>query len=514
MNRQAKIGDVYCMRSDGRNSLWCAYQIIAIEKEYFILIDLDWYSENLMTANDFEATQPLFKNRYRSNAEIAIDIISYSGELIAPKRFIYIGNTVVPNVSVKLGRQNPYTAKIEYNGVKFNKDGRRIEWPTPWVNVYLENEWLKFPESERMRYKKDCDNTTKVNIVGLKLDNDTIKTRSVEVEDNGIQDWSLLDNLGCLSRLDCEGTQYGLTDYLQTRQMITELNWQPCTNEIIDISKTNIQELRIDVTNVKEIILSQANKSIFLYGFIHNNLKITHNNNGEGLSLYIHKLATENVPNFNLPNLSDIRIKPTKIDAKTIVDAYPNLKTLVIWGDMGVATNFEHLSSLSQLKVVQLSELFGFTAKAFPTKKQWVNLETLNISTYPKELTQHIIQEFSSIESFELRLPKTADWVADNIDNPFRIWDGRHFSDKELKIAHTAYKKVSAKIRKLKEPFDEKEIQTLLKEFVLSINKLGNKIETIERDEVSEIFDELLLKLNIDPNNEKYQEFFDDWRDF
>lgn len=349
---------------------------------------------------------------------------------------------------------------------------------------------------------------------GLKYKNVSKQTDRIDIIDNGIQNWSLLDEFNNLQTIQCEGNQTRLLDYLQNRKTITALNWQSCTTEIIDISKTNINELRIDIINVKEIILGEDNKNIFLYGTIPNNLKISHTNKGEGLSIYIDKLASENVPDFNLPRLSEIRIKPTRINAKTIVDAYQNLDTLVIWGNMGVVTNFQHLGNLSQLKEIQLSELFGFTATEFPTKKQWANLETLNISTYPKELTQHIIQEFSSIESFELKLPKTAAWVADNIDNPFRIWDNRHFSAKELKIAHTAYKKVSADIRKLKEPFDEKEIQTLLKDFVLSINKLRTKIETMERDEVSEIFDELLLKLKIDPSNAKYQGLFDDWREF
>lgn len=516
MNKQAKTGDIYCMRSHGKNSLWCAYQIVAIEKDYFILIDLDWYSENLMTTNDFKTTKPLIENRYSGSGQIAVKIISYSDELIAPERFIYIGNYGIPDITIKIKKGWLYEATIEYNGNKFNKDGRSIDWPTPWVNVYLENEWLKFPEAERLHYKNCYKNTKKIAIKGLNLNGyvDTIKTGRVGIKDNGIQDWSVLDVLGCLGHLDCEGTQNGLTDYLQNRRMITNLNWQPCTTELVDISRTNIKELRIDVTNVKEINLSQANEKIFLYGAIHNSLKIFHTHKGEGLSIYIDKLENENVPNFNLPNLSDLRLKPSIIDAKTIVDAYPNLTALIVWGNLGIIKNINLLGNLSQLIHIQLSELFGFKSSDFPTRKQWSKLEILNIYTYPKEVTQHITKEFSEIEKFELRQPKTMQWVEDNIDNPFRIWDGRHFSEKELKIAHTAYKKVSSAIRKLKHPFDENEVILILKEFVLTLNKICKNIWTLERDEVSSIFDELLMKLNIDPNNKKYQDLFDEWRDF
>jgi hypothetical protein len=508
----AKVGDVYCMRNGFVSANWCASQIIKIEKDYFILIELEWYSENLPNSNDLKNLRPLQKYRNSNNGEVAISIVSYSDILIPPERFILIGTKETPNILIKKRR---YQFTFEYNKFKFNTEGIESEWPTPNTQMYYETEWRKLPEDERIKFKKSYANNTKIKIDGLAEQQCSTRDRYLEVKDNGISDWHILDTLGCLTAMIVNGRQTGLIEYIKNRQLITELIWNNCIDKFVDISETCIKELTINTKAEITINLGVKNNHLNLEEINIEQLKVVHSSHGKDLAISIRNSKTGKIPNFKLHDLTEFQLygKFKTFDVKLIAEAYPNLESLAIAGNLAIGENIAYLAKLSKLRYLQLDEVFGYQAVDFPSRLDLKNLEQLIIRVYPKEATDKIHREFSNLHELELVGGKTADWVADNIDNPFRAWEERHFSEKDLKVAKNAYKSILKASSSLVK-FDEKAIVKILKEFVMTMNKISTKIQTTERDEVSNIFDDVLLKLGIDPKSRKYQNYFDDWRDF
>ena len=122
-----------------------------------------------------------------------------------------------------------------------------------------------------------------------------------------------------------------------------------------------------------------------------------------------------------------------------------------------------------------------------------------------------------------IQKPRKPEWLAQNLDNPFRSWDGQeNISAANAKKAADLYKKTRAAIRKLEQRSPSEAAQSaeaLVKAYTESFNKMDKRkyfIETVEREA---IYCALVERLDLLPpalsiNKEKLLEIFDLTRDF
>lgn len=498
MNKIAKLGDIYCIKSQRCNK-WASYQVVEEDNTKVALMALDWFSHDLPSENELIDIKPLdFKGR------IDICYTMYKG---VPNRFVYVGN------------MKPLAVKevIAYG-----------DWPDNYLVQESKYSWSQHSEDEIKRYRNAEKSNEIFNICGKEIER---RTRNVLLAenlfepslgrhfDNGLENfsnWAELDKLGALTEIRYEGSDEEILNYLANRKLIGTLNWNRHGKKKIDVSKTHLLTLAIDPENLEKLILNENLRWLAFNSKEDDlsKLQIEDKNKGQFLSLTLN-LKSEKVPNLKLPNLSDLYIWAKDIDAKEIVDNYPNLQSLHIWGGPGNIYNVSELGRLKKLRYLQLKDLFGFKAEEFPRYKELESIENLWLTGMSAECCKIIKKDYKDCLQIRVSQAHSEKWIEANIDNPFRNWDGReNLPARQAKAAFNAHKKAMSELSKVSSPKENVEvINEILKAYVLTFNKMKS-IETIEREEIADNFYMLLKKSNLEGDEKLYMDLFNQWRDF
>jgi hypothetical protein len=298
---------------------------------------------------------------------------------------------------------------------------------------------------------------------------------------------------------------------------LQRFRWSRHGRSRIDVSRTLLRELTVDVEGLREIVLGESIATLNLVGSEFDGLAVVHPRDGGELTLAMSCPKDGVLPVFRLPALSNLRIRAQVLDAAGIADAYPHLTSLTVMGAPGTLRNLAMLAGLARLRHLQLAEMFGYGAAEFPTRTQWPLLESLWLTSFPADCAKIAKNEFGDCRGLSLTQPRSQAWLDDNVDNPFRSWDGRDgIAAKHAKAAAIAYRKASAAIRKLAQPAAEAELTPILEAFIAAMNRIDDKhsIDTIEREEIAEIYFGLLEKAGLASDAQPYGKLFDRLRDF
>ncbi|MNK42066.1 hypothetical protein D3C87_607450 [compost metagenome] len=152
-------------------------------------------------------------------------------------------------------------------------------------------------------------------------------------------------------------------------------------------------------------------------------------------------------------------------------------------------------------------DLFGYTAEEFPSATQLPQLSALWLTSLPADVAKAIKAGYKRAAALGLDLSVTKarkpEWLADNLLNPFRDWDGReHISPAYAKKAALAYKNMLAVTRGIDAAMEATAataaLETMVTAYVDVFNKIERRasiIETVEREEIYTVLAELLVQL-------------------
>ena len=71
-------------------------------------------------------------------------------------------------------------------------------------------------------------------------------------------------------------------------------------------------------------------------------------------------------------------------------------------------------------------DLFGFDATAFPGPGAWERLRDLDLDSLPAAVATAVRRAYkASPLTVSVRRPRKPEWLAENLENPLRHWDGR-----------------------------------------------------------------------------------------
>lgn len=172
-------------------------------------------------------------------------------------------------------------------------------------------------------------------------------------------------------------------------------------------------------------------------------------------------------------------------------------------------------------------DLFGFTAGEVPKPEELKKLYMLWMNSLPEDAAKEVKKLYKKRKAEGLNLwitkPRKAEWLAQNLDNPFRSWDGEeNISPANAKKAAAIYRKTRASMVKLfEEPGNGfmKAAEDLVREYTEGFNKMDRKnpfIDTVERDEIFTALDGILAlipdELAID--KDKLIDLFDQLKEF
>ena len=324
--------------------------------------------------------------------------------------------------------------------------------------------------------------------------------------------------LPCLSEIICEQWHPDLLEFLRGNPFIHELTLLNHGQKSLDLRGTSVGKLMLDMTGLEELWLGEETEQLLFQNKGPDTCTIHASGDGSGLTL---QFIGECRPHLELPNLLGLRgIQMKDLDLTGLTAAHPHLKKLRLWGAPGNLQNFSAVAQFRELTDLSTSDLFGFGAADIPTPEQMPELRWFWMTSLPEDAAKAAKQLWKSKPGMDLQItkPRKPEWLAQNLDNPFRSWDGaEHISAAAAKRAASQYRKTRTQLMKLAgEPGEEVQGQAL--EVVAAYTQTFNKMDFIETEERDEIYMALCGILDALPDGTLQKdaliEKFEELRDF
>ncbi|MFF3002712.1 hypothetical protein ACFVTF_07885 [Kitasatospora sp. NPDC057940] len=194
------------------------------------------------------------------------------------------------------------------------------------------------------------------------------------------------------------------------------------------------------------------------------------------------------------------------LDCARLVERYPALTGLTLSGPVTLSSA-SSLNELTSLKWLRLSDVFGMVEADCLLPGRVPALESLELVSVPAEYATAMRRLWRPEEPqgvyVRVAKPRKPQWLAENLDNPLRNWDGRE------QISAAVYKKALAQYRATRRAVlavlasgESADVLTprlveLGEQFGEAFNELDARagfIETIEREELYDALDAIITE--------------------
>lgn len=495
----AKSGDIFCVYNTYLRK-YTACQVTKIEPDdkypKAVLLALDWSDDNPLTEEQLHLLKPLYQDFMYWNR--GLHLINVAQQV--PLNYMLIGN-IAPLTDEST---NSYAS-----------------WGNGYV-VYRQLQWQEIPQQQRDTFKQASKSEKKLTFAGKDVSESIHR-----ICDDGIlfEDARELTVFPCLSDLVCKCWHTGLYEYLNECPFLTNLTLQNHGQSRLDFSKTHLHKLEIDIDSVEELCLNDELEELIILGKPSNNCKIYAFENGRNLLL----TTSKEIPAiWGLETLGKLHCtEVNEIDIAELSAIYPKLRELRLWGKPGNISNFDSLSRLADMERFSTSDLFGFAGKDIPQPESLPKLNWFWMSSLPEDAAKATkkLYKKQKEQGLDLRIVKARkpEWLAQNLDNPFRSWDGQeNITVANAKKAADLYRKARSAMLALEQCQSEDAGQlakSIVRTYAEGFNKMDKRISFIETVEREDIYIALtgILKLippDVNVSSESLLEIFDETRDF
>ncbi|CAH8767763.1 hypothetical protein [Paenibacillus dendritiformis] len=509
-----KTGDIYCVWVEPLRK-YAACQVTMLKetdsgkgRSLAAVLELDWIGDDLPNEEELESMKPLYCDYFFWNHRIDHSYL----DAIVPQNYILAGN-VPPKVTEKT---NSYSGGWNVGG-----------------SVYRQLKWMEIPEERRKRFKEAAQDDTMIEVGGQQV------RRSMNVADDellrSLSDVSELDKLPCLTRIIASRPDKALLSYIAGNPFIAELQLEHPGGASLDVRGSRLSRLIMQADGLEALFLNEGLRHLSLGGVPSPNLTIHAEDGGQWLTAAF----TETAPlGCGLDHLGALYLNGIRdLDLEPIVRSYPFLRDLRLWGKPGHIRNLGSIAQLSQLRMFSTNEVFGFTGEEFPDPDRMPALSSLWMASLPADAAASIKKRYKKETASGLNLsitkPRKPEWLAENVDNPFRDWDGRdRIAPAHAKKAMNQYKKTLAAIAAAEARLGngltaaeaEVELEAAVAKYTAAFNAMDKHtgfIETVEREEIFAVLDELLQgaqsrlsAAGVEMDTAKLFSVFDQIRDF
>lgn len=494
------IGDVYTLQ-ERETQKWFAFQIIQLKgnqpkcEDWVAYVDLDYWSERKPTSDDLINMHVLRLNHHFWENGVQL--------CWAPCRWFPLKAEFVGNVPVL------YDGECKSYG----------KWPDG-AQQKLTEKWLQLPTDQVTAYKHALDEWKRNK--SLFFAGEEIRRGLWCVNDDrldAIDDYSELDKLQGLSRVETTRYRPQLIPFLERRWLVRELVWGHCGQKVLDLRSTHIEQLEVNDPDVQEIYLPQGIQNVTLKGLLSPYLRIFSHDDGYSLALEV-ELQDDHLPDVGLPKLMKLVLNNIKdFDLSTIITRHPNLIWLGLNGHPGIINNVSCIKQLKELETLLIFDLFGFSYDDFPLPADLSNLQWLWLQSVPADAGKAIKRLYKNkIQDLVVSKLRSNEWLQENMNNPLRHWDGSEFIPKsKYNKAVALWKEARHKIfDAAKEPktFSDS-ILSIASDYIEGFNKLDRRsgfIETEEREDIINAFESILDDVDLKIDRERLQKVMDEKR--
>lgn len=491
-----------------------ACQILALDsdKQQVTVALLDWTGEQMPTLDDVADAPRFVKNfMFWNDQEIVMHLA-----LPVPVAYCSIGNLSLQGCS----------ESNSYGGWGF---GDLI------ARQYV---WNALPGELTQAFKASLDSDALVSAPGLLgEDNDQpmqmrVRSASRFSDDaayriSGDFNMASLHAWPLLHQVFLHAWRDDLIPFLCSAPLVTELSLLKHDQRELDFSATSLERLVIDIEGLERLVLPKSLTTLIVHGQgavkrfgaiddrvdalsqpapdVRPMLTVVATQNGRWISLQ----ATGTVPAVHgLDQLRGLLVaKVSELDLAEVVDTFPHVEYLHLFGAPGTLSGLGSLSELPKLEALWFCDLFGYSPDDFPAPAALPSLTSLSLDSLPADVAAAVRKAYKKAPQVDLTLskPRKPEWLAENLDNPLRHWDGREgFAPALVKKVHAAY---IAALRQVREAetvrVDEgaysqrvtAAIATFL-EVIAGLNRKHGFLYTLERDEVIDAVNLLAASLS------------------
>ncbi|KJD45069.1 hypothetical protein [Paenibacillus terrae] len=505
------VGDIYCVYSD-KLQQYVACQITMLREtdskrnpQLAAVLELDWTGDRLPDGAELHTMKPLVCDFYFWNHRLDHSFVGAN----VPPNYTLVGN-IPPLVQEET---NSYSGGWHVGG-----------------SLHRQRNWEKIDPGKREQFKAAANDDTLIEIGGQSIRRDTSKINDTILQ--VIDDMSELDKLPCLMTIHTDNADQALIHYVNSNPLIHELQLASCSSSQLDLRNSHVSRLILNAEGIEELYLNEDLEQLMLSGTLSLGLAIHAHEDGRWMGVQY----SADVPTFHgLDRLNALSLTNVKeINMQQIVVRFPHLYELRIWGKPGIISNLHSLEQLKELHRFTTYDLFGFTGEEFPAPDRLPHLSMLWMTSLPTDAGKLIKAAYKKEvpRGLDLSITKARkpEWLAENLDNPFRDWDGREqITAANAKKSAQLYKKMLATVRTLDEQMGIDTVNATLKSLVTEYTEAFNKmdrrtgfIETVEREEIYMVLAGLLDQVEQQLGEQRKTlidrdplfELFDQLRDF
>jgi hypothetical protein len=203
-------------------------------------------------------------------------------------------------------------------------------------------------------------------------------------------------------------------------------------------------------------------------------------------------------PSESRPDIWSLTVRDVKsLDCALLAARYPGLAVLSVSGNFGGLTNASSLNQLTSLKRLFINGLLGMGQADCLHPDRVPALELLGLHNIPYEYATMMRARWRPQAPngtlVDITGARKAEWLAENISNPLREWDGRsHISRARFAKATAQYKATRRAIMATLSADDGDDAASRLtqigREYAEAFNKLDGRAPFIETEEREELF--------------------------
>jgi hypothetical protein len=367
--------------------------------------------------------------------------------------------------------------------------------------LHSQQQWDARPKASRDRFKaaaKREDKTPVITVGGVTVNRSTPRLDGERLA--AVDDLSVFDDLQLLTNVTTDRPIAGLFDFLRKHSFVYEADLRNHGEPQVDLRGTHLRRLSIDVTGVTELHLNDGLEYLSLQGEPSPSLRIHAEADGRWLTLGV---KDPHVTWSGLDALDGLHLQHGReIDLATVVARFPALSEMRLWGAPGQVRNLSALAALTDLQTLTLYDMFGFGPEDIPAPSSFPKLGMFWLTSVPADAAAAIKKTYKPATTqgldLQVRQPRKPEWLAANLDNPFRNWDDTEgITSAQAKKAATLYKTARAEALKLA---GEADMLAALRPVVLAYTEAFNKMDSrsnfIFTEEREQIYEALLQIFN------------------
>ncbi|MFD1884247.1 hypothetical protein [Paenibacillus wenxiniae] len=477
------VGDIYCTYSNQLQQ-YTACQVTALQETegknpqmLASIVQLDWSGDQPLENDQLAQLKPLIRSFYFWNGDWDHRFV----EATIPADYSLVGN--IP----------PLVATPSHT------------YDTNWDigdSLYQQRKWEAIDEKRRQLFKNARNDTGEIMIGGVLVKKNTSTLRNFSPASDA--DIAALEQLYCLTHIEMNYFTEAIIPFLQQHPFVNELHIDQHDLKTLDLSHTHLSCLILHRGNLETLTLNKHMEFLSLTGEHTSPLHVHADQDGCDLTLSVY--VPSSFPALTgLDRLHTLQIHGIEqLDLEIVTTMYTELNELRLTGKPGTISGLLSIKRLRALQFLSMFDLFGFTGDDFPDPEQLPQLRTLWLTSLPADAARSIKARYKKAASTTIELditqPRKPEWLAENLNNPFRDWDGRaHIKATDAKKAATLYKQCLKNIRNWTQTVPDRitltaQLTAMIEMYTETFNQMDAQsafIDTIEREEIYAALNEL-----------------------